>query len=373
MRYVHLIFQEDIADPPKSYNILLLGKSGYGKTRTAFSLCREAYTSEDGCETGQGISGASNPQGINCQSTGRSYSAGHFTAGDLTINVIDTPGFLDNSDVDDVKAAENAIENVDNAFSLLKEGEGFNAFVIVYKYGVRYTREEQKTIDRMLLLFGCNNTNEMSKAKFLIIFTYADDFTIDQQDREDVQYEAVGKSQNDDEKTKEQDASDVNFVNWLCRAADQELSNRIKHRFVLFENRRANESTLVSQRDKFVEKLRHLTKQFTREEFRASVEKNKVEFMNLVSYDERKSKLEKDLVDLYNQYSAADVRGDTEELEKIKNQFKDLWENADREVRDELTRELMDVKKVLHKTNRRRSALQVIKSFVLNLIPNPFI
>ena len=385
------IFQIGFLQTMETFNIVLLGKSGHGKTLTANSLlcgqpmkssthpsnlgavdsgkfksAQERYsnisstsdlagfpsrspsstvssmtTDSEGASTfgvhqsassrysntiSQGAtthdsSSAKKTSHITRGPTTRTRKAGSFVVDNMQVNVIDTPGILDNTTVDDVVAAEKTINDIREAFSLINPGTGFNAFVLVYKYGVKYTQEEQRIIERFLQLFG----NESTNARFFIIFTNADDFRIDSEDGD--------------------------FRRWLQQNSEQGIQRLVNEvcqgRFTLFENRRATEDTLVNQRKEFVEKLRPLTLQFTGGEFEEVLKKNGNNFMHLASIDERKSSFRKSLSELHMRFYQAESDNNTRELKNVQREMQSLWGNAHPDDRRELEKEKSEIDRVV--------------------------
>ncbi|KAK3590788.1 hypothetical protein CHS0354_038726 [Potamilus streckersoni] len=135
--------------PGKPLNIVLLGKTGHGKSATANSIF--------------GDKDLFNSEMSSCSVTTKCQKETGIIGG-RKLSVVDTPGTMDTNHKDE------ALEEIGTSITLVPEG--FDAFVIVLRVDVRITEEEKEAINLLKKLFGPNTLLKYG----ILVFTYGDTF-----------------------------------------------------------------------------------------------------------------------------------------------------------------------------------------------------
>jgi len=204
----------------KTFNVMLVGKPGNGKTRTAASLLSAAFRHEK-----------VDDRGVHPAATFKL----HDESQDITLNIIDTPGLFDTSKYNAVDALDKTVKNLSKVF---KQYGKIHACVIVFKYGQRFTTEESKSVERLNMLLNIESENVDKTKNFydhcIIIFTNADSFYLEQ--------------------------GDLDVLSWTKgQSLIQQLVDKCGERIVLFENLRANDQTREEQKSELVKCIRSMT------------------------------------------------------------------------------------------------------------------
>ncbi|XP_035825799.1 immune-associated nucleotide-binding protein 9-like [Aplysia californica] len=136
--------------------MMLLGKVGHGKTATASSVLQ------------RGISYNVDEETTDVLSTGRATSAD----GVSNVDVIDSPGLFNTFPVDDVQDTKRMFDQIEKAINI--SADGINAFVIVFRFGARYTDDEQKVVRNLEQSFGPSFFAD----HVIIVFTHGGDYRL---------------------------------------------------------------------------------------------------------------------------------------------------------------------------------------------------
>ncbi|KAH9524074.1 hypothetical protein Btru_048053 [Bulinus truncatus] len=134
----------------KGIDLLLLGKTGNGKSSTGNTILNTAD---------------------NVNSTTKKIQCEHGTFNGRKIEVVDVPGFEDTQYRGDLeKSTEMMIEKMGDA--ILQHPGGYHAFIFVHKYGNRLTNEDKNVIEMLKGIFG----PKVIKDYCIVLLTYGDNF-----------------------------------------------------------------------------------------------------------------------------------------------------------------------------------------------------
>ncbi|KAJ4839452.1 hypothetical protein Tsubulata_017794 [Turnera subulata] len=135
-------------------NIVLIGKTGNGKSSTGNSILMQKGAFEEAGSLGS------------VTQTTQMESTTITDPNDLqryTVNVVDTPGLFDGT-----STVTQVSKEIIKCMTLAKEG--IHAFIVVLRIGNRFSEEEAKAIDQLEKLFGPEAVDHM-----IVVFTRADD------------------------------------------------------------------------------------------------------------------------------------------------------------------------------------------------------
>ncbi|XP_059160382.1 uncharacterized protein LOC131943975 [Physella acuta] len=179
--------------PGDDIQLIVVGKSGHGKSTTANRILRkEVFT------TGSGFTSITNDSKIESSLVDNRF-----------LTCVDTPGVFDSQLGDDSTIYSAMIEAIGKGIS--RCSKGFHAIIIIISYNTRITQEEIKCIEMLLSFFG----KDALKSHGIIVMTYGDNFKTDEKN------------------------TNLSFIDWLSSQENkyaQDLLQQFNNRCVLFDN-----------------------------------------------------------------------------------------------------------------------------------------
>ncbi|XP_059152016.1 uncharacterized protein LOC131938130 [Physella acuta] len=208
-------FSKPKQEPTNEIDLLIIGKTGNGKSATCNAILRINKFKTN----------------ASCSSVTKDVQWETTRFKDTTIKVVDSPGIGDTSSIDDLEQATiTAIESMKKAIT--SHSRGFHAFILVVRFGVRFTAEDKECIRLLKHIFGHDFVHHYC----ILLVTHGDSFK-DYQTAENISFEEWCKLQEG-----------------IFKTLLAECDNRV----VLFNNVTSNKAKKEEQLEKLLEHVHHL-------------------------------------------------------------------------------------------------------------------
>jgi len=202
-------------------NIMLVGKTGHGKSSTANKIVDPTGERHPFGKSGDTSSDTKKMLYATTKIDGQ------------YVRVIDTPGSCDTDEKNHDREAAKQLEYIDTALKHCVEG--IHLFVFVFKYGNRFTKEESQALETLITEIP----KELVFPRCAVVITNGDDFEVEN--------------------------PGVDILDWSKKQKPpmSSLFEQVNYRVLLFENLRGDTSTREQQRRQLMKTTNQVVKETT--------------------------------------------------------------------------------------------------------------